>query len=93
MEDSAKKKENLNLRNFKDHLQQNVRVHLPPEHTLLTHKWMMNAAVIRHSSFIAAATDTKVPESNKSNGVCNLQRGGLVSLFNSGGESQRRGAR
>lgn len=74
----------LNLRNFKDHLQHNVsarfRVHLSQEHALLMHKWMMNTAMIRDSSFIAPAIDTKVPESNKSNGLCNLQYGGLVSF-------------
>lgn len=74
----------LNLRNFKAHLQHNVssrfRVHLSQEHASLMHKWMMNNGMIRDSSFIAAAIDTKVPESNKSNGSCNLQHGGLVSF-------------
>lgn len=72
----------LNLRNFQGHLLQSEKtgVHLPLESGLLMHKRMMNAAVIRDSSFIAAALDSKVPESNKSNGLCNLQRGGLVSF-------------
>ena len=55
MDQGKKFKKVLNLRNVKDHLQLNVRVHLCREHTLLMHKWMMNTAVIRDSSFIAAA--------------------------------------
>lgn len=74
----------LNMRNFKAHLQHNVsagfRVHLSQEPASLMHKWMMNTAVIRDSSFISTAIDTKVPESNKSNGLCNLRHGGLVSF-------------
>lgn len=87
----------LNLRNFKAHLQHNVsagfRVHLSQEPASLMHKWMMNSAVIRDSSFISTAIDTKVPESNKSNGLCNLRHGGLVSLLIHAEKSQQRGTR
>lgn len=82
----------LILRNFKAHLQHNVsqrfRVHRPQEHALLMHKWMMNTVMIRDSSFIAT---TKVPESNKSNGLCNLHHRGLVSFLIQAEKARERG--